>query len=73
MVTKRYVKKAYILEAYCDKCGSKMESTGMVYSTYPKRYPYRCSNPECDGQAIFWAHEVPGKLQYEFEEGNENV
>ena len=24
MVTKRYVKKAYILEAICDKCGSKL-------------------------------------------------
>jgi hypothetical protein len=53
MVTKRYVKKAYVLEAFCDKCGSKMVSTGMVYSTYPEQYPFRCSNSECDGRATF--------------------
>ena len=68
MVTKRYVKKAYILEAICDKCGSKMESTGMVYSTYPEQYPYRCTNENCDGHATFFAHECPGKLLYEFED-----
>ena len=74
MVTKRYVKKAYILEAICDKCGSKMESTGMVYSTYPEQYPYRCTNENCDGRATFFAHKCPGKLLYEFEdEASENV
>lgn len=73
MVTKRYVKKAYVLEAFCDKCGSKMVSTGIVYSTYPELYPFRCSNSECDGRATFQAHEVPGKILYEFEEDNENV
>lgn len=70
MLCKKYVKKAYILEAFCDKCGSKMESAGMVYSTYPEQYPYRCTNKDCDGHATFWAHEVPGKLHYEFEEEN---
>ena len=73
MVTKRYVKKAYMLEAFCDKCGSRMVSTGMVYSTYPEQYPYRCTNKDCDGHAVFWAHEVPGKIQYEFEEVAEDV
>lgn len=68
MVTKRYVKKAYILEAYCDKCGSEMISSGIVYDTYPEQYPYHCSNPNCDGRAVFAAHECPGQLQYEFEE-----
>lgn len=68
MISKRYVKKAYILEAICDKCGSKMESTGMVYSTYPEQYPYRCTNENCDGHATFFAHERPGKLCYEFED-----
>ena len=68
MVTKRYVKKAYILEAYCDKCGSEMISSGVVYDTYPEQYPYHCSNPNCDGRAVFAAHECPGQLQYEFEE-----
>lgn len=73
MVTKRYIKKAYILEAICDKCGSKMESEGVVYCTLPEQYPYRCTNPNCDGRVTFWAHEVPGKIHYEFEEDNENV
>ena len=74
MVIKRYVKKAYILEAICDKCGSKMESTGMVYSTFPEQYPYACTNKDCDGHYTFWAHERPGKLLYEFEdEVEENV
>lgn len=68
MVTKRYVKKAYILEAYCDKCGSEMISSEVVYDTYPEQYPYHCSNPNCDGRAVFTAHERPGQLQYEFEE-----
>ena len=73
MLRKRKIKAIYMLEAYCNKCGSPMVSTGMVYSTYPEQYPFRCSNSECDGRATFWAHEVPGKIQYEFEEDNENV
>lgn len=68
MLTKRYVKKAYILEAYCDKCGSKMESAGVVYNTYPEQYPYKCTNKKCDGFITFQGNECPGKLLYEFEE-----
>lgn len=72
MLAKKYIKKAYILEAYCDKCGSKMESTGMVYNTLPEQYLFRCSNQNCDEYTTFWPHAVPGKIHYEFEE-DENV
>lgn len=60
MVTKRYVKKAYILEAICDKCGNKMGSTGMVF-TYPEQYPYHCTNKNCDGYCTL-------QVRYEFED-----
>lgn len=73
MVTKKYIKRAYILEARCDKCGSVMVSTGVVYCTDPEQYPFHCSNINCDGCATFWAHEVPGKIHYEFEEDTEDV
>ena len=73
MLRKRKIKAIYQLEAYCDKCGSPMVSTGMVYATYPEQYPFRCTNKDCDGRATFWAHEVPGKIQYEFEEDDDNV
>jgi hypothetical protein len=53
MLRKRKIKAIYMLEAYCNKCGSPMVSTGMVYSTYPEQYPFRCSNSECDGRATF--------------------
>jgi hypothetical protein len=68
MLRKRKIKAIYMLEAYCNKCGSPMVSTGMVYSTYPEQYPYACTNKECDGHETFWAYERPGKFEYEFEE-----
>lgn len=58
----------YIEEAYCDKCGTIMESTGVCLTSYPAQYPYRCTNPDCDGQETFWEGQLPGKLHYEFEE-----
>ena len=73
MLKKKYVKRAYIEEAYCDKCGAIMHHTGMVLTTYPCQYSFKCTNPECDGYATFYQHEVPGVLRYEFEEGEENV
>ena len=73
MLRKRKVKAIYMIEAYCDKCGSPMKSTGMVYATYPEQYPYVCTNKDCDGHEVFWADKRPGKLEYEFEEGEEDV
>lgn len=68
MLKKRYIKRAYIEEAYCDKCGSKMEHTGVVLCSYPAQYPYNCTNKECDGHTTFWGDNRPGILKYEFEE-----
>lgn len=68
MLKKRKVKAIYLKEAICDKCGSPMESTGMVLSTWPEQYPYKCTNEDCDGHATFLEGELPGKLEYEFEE-----
>ena len=35
---------------YCDKCGTEMQSYGMVYTTFPAQYPYIC--PLCDNKTI---------------------
>lgn len=72
MLKRRYIKRAYIEEAICDKCGSKMEHTGIVLCSHPAQYPYNCTNKECDGHTTFWEYDLPGRLQYEFEE-EENV
>lgn len=73
MLKKKYVKRMYIEIPYCDKCGAEMRHTGVVLTSYPAQYPYACTNPDCDGHAIFWHNERPGVLKYEFEEEEENV
>ena len=73
MLKKRYIKRIYIEEAVCDKCGARLEPTGFVLTTWPEQYPYKCSNPDCDGSQTFWGSECPGRLKYEFEEEEENV
>lgn len=32
-------------DLYCDKCGTKMISTGIALMSNPTQYPYTC--PEC--------------------------
>lgn len=68
MIKKKYVKRAYIEEAYCDKCGAPMRQTGIVLASYPAQYPFECTNEDCDGRQTFWEENVPGVLRYEFEE-----
>lgn len=68
MIKKRYIKRIYIEEAICDKCGATMESTGYVLSTYPAQYPYICTNPDCDFTTKFFGSDCPGQLKYEFED-----
>ena len=68
MLKKRYIKRAYIEEAYCDKCGSKMKYADIVLGSCPAQYPYNCTNKECDGYVTFWGDNLPGMLKYEFEE-----
>ena len=73
MIKKKYVTRIYVKEAYCDKCGAPMRPTGYVFDTYPARYPYACSNPNCDGIITFFADERPGQLLYEFEQEETDV
>lgn len=70
MKIKRYVKRLYVEEAYCDKCGSLMEFSGMTLTSYPAQYPYHCTNAECDGVETFVGDEKPGMLKFEYEELN---
>lgn len=68
MLKKRYIKKMYIEEAICDKCGSRMDHTGIVLNSWPEKYPYICSNPDCGEQVTFNSYNKPGKLHYEYED-----
>lgn len=73
MLKKKYIKRMYMEVAYCDKCGAELRPTGVCLTTYPAKYPYQCSNPECDGIETFWEYDLPGKLKYEFEEEEKDV
>jgi RNase P subunit RPR2 len=70
MLKKKYIKRLYIEEAVCNKCGSIMEPTGAVFASYPEQYPYVC--PKCGWQENYRAYERPGAIRYEFED-KENV
>lgn len=73
MKRRKYIKRIYIEEAICDKCGAEMYHTGIVLTSYPAQYPYKCSNPNCDGCITYMEYERPGQLMYEFEEEYEDV
>lgn len=73
MIKRRVIKQIYIEEAYCDKCGSKMEPSGGILMTWPEQYPYHCSNPECNCSMTFYGEERPGQLKYEFEDDDVEV
>lgn len=68
MLKKRYVKRIYIEEAICDKCGSVMKHDGMVLATWPAQYPYFCVNPNCNHSETFYDYNKPGRLCYEYED-----
>ena len=70
MIKIKYIKRAYIEELVCDKCGAVMHHTGMVLTSYPAQYPYVCSNPDCDGRTTLFEYQLPG-IKYEFEEEEE--
>ena len=73
MLKRKYIKLMYIEIPYCDKCGAEMRHTGVVLTSYPAQYPYKCINPNCDGHTIFQKDNLPNQLKYEFEEEEENV
>ena len=73
MIKKRYIKRAYVEEVYCDKCGAEMRHTGMILTCYPALYPFECINPNCSEELILQEDKLPGILRYEFEEEENNV
>ena len=70
MLKKKSIKRLYIEEAVCDKCGSIMESTGAVLMSYPEQYPYVC--PKCGWTECYYGSKRPGSIKYELED-EENV
>lgn len=66
MLKKRYIKRIYVEEAICDKCGSLLEHTGAVLMSWPEQYPYQC--PECGWTEYYYGGERPGTIKYEFED-----
>lgn len=70
MLKKKYIKRLYVEEAICNKCGSVMEPTSAVLMSYPEQYPYVC--PKCGWQEDYLGCERPGAIRYEFED-EENV
>ena len=68
MLKKYKIKNIYITRAICDKCGGELIPIDICLTIYPAQYSYKCENPDCDGYAIFQEDELPGKLEYEFEE-----
>lgn len=71
MIKKKYIKRAYIEEVICDKCGHLMHPTGYIYLTSPPKYPYICSNEKCLFTTTVSVN--PESIKYEFEDDvNEN-
>ena len=76
MKRKKYIRNinnVYVEEIVCNKCGAVMHHTGMILTSYPAQYPYKCSNSKCDGYIVLKEDECPNGLIYEFEEERDNV
>ena len=43
MKVKEVKVEPYMMLGYCDKCGGEMQPTGVVFTTYPEIYQYKCS------------------------------
>lgn len=70
---KKYIKRMYIEEVFCDKCGAPMVQSDMVLLSYPMQYPFHCTNSECNHTITFYQGEVPGTLKFEYEEEEADV
>lgn len=64
MIKRKSIKAIYQEDLYCDECGEKMQSTGIVFCTYPERYEYFC--PKCNNKTTS-LNSYP-HLLYEWEE-----
>lgn len=68
MIKRKYITKAYINTAYCDKCGAEMAPTGIATLVFPPAYEYKCKS--CDFTKIFKEKDKIGQLIYEFKDEN---
>ena len=68
MVKKKYIKRFYIEEAFCDECGASLHPTNESLLTYPRQDEYICSNRDCRKRYYFRDGTQPGVVRYEFEE-----
>jgi hypothetical protein len=66
MIKRKYIKRAYIEEIICDRCGSIMEPTGIVFP----QCSYRCSNKNCCYHTVL-TNFNPNEIKYEFYEDDE--
>ena len=66
MRKRRYIKRAYIEEIYCDKCGSKMAASSNIM--YPITYTFVCTNQDCCEKTLVPEYELP-IVRYEFDDG----
>lgn len=71
MIKKKYIQRAYVETAYCDECGAEMAPTGIVLTSFPPKYQFKCTNKECNKYINFLEEDCPGKLKYEFEKEEE--
>lgn len=69
MIKRHYIKRLYIEELICDQCGSSMQHTDMVLTSYPPQYPYQCTNKNCNHKLIL--KQKIGDIKYEFYEDDE--
>lgn len=69
MIKRRYIKRLYIEEIICDQCGSSMQDTDIVLTSYPPQYSYQCTNKNCNHKLI--SKQQIGTLKYEFYNDNE--
>ena len=66
MIKRKYIKRMYIEEAYCDKCGTELVPCDYILMSSPPQFPYKCS--KCDKRYTFEEKDKPHTLRYEFEE-----
>lgn len=65
MNTVKKEQRTFIERLYCD-CGAEMKPTGIVYSTYPPKYEYECTDKNnCRVRELLTTSEVYPKITYE--------
>ena len=42
MIKRKYIKRMYIEEAYCDKCGTELVPCDYILMSSPPQFQYKC-------------------------------